>query len=73
MHLYPWKAFQLYHEGGKRNHGLKDLNMTNKTNELPSFIHKLHGQQTWVQKYPMLAPKEFTTYLKTRPQIWVKK
>lgn len=38
IHPYPSRASQQYQECGKRQHGLGDVNMTNKTNDLPSQI-----------------------------------
>jgi hypothetical protein len=37
IHPYSLRAFQWYQDHGKRCHGLGDLNVTNKTNKLPSF------------------------------------
>jgi len=46
MHSYSQRAFQWYQEHSKRycdfKEGLGDLNMTNKTNKLPSSIHTLY-------------------------------
>ncbi len=46
MHPYSWRAFQWYQEHSKRycdfKEGLGDLNMTNKTNKLPSPLDILY-------------------------------
>jgi len=39
----PTHIFQLYQEHSKRHHGLGDLNMTNETNKLASFMDRLHS------------------------------
>jgi hypothetical protein len=42
VHTLLMRAFQWYQEHGKRHYGLGNLNVTNKTNKLPSFIDRSH-------------------------------
>jgi hypothetical protein len=40
MHPYSSRGFQQYQGCGKRHHRLTYLNLTNKTNKIPSFIDR---------------------------------
>jgi hypothetical protein len=40
MHQGLIEGFSMIQEHSKRRHDLQDVNVTNKTNKLPSFLHR---------------------------------
>jgi hypothetical protein len=65
---YSLEAFQQHQERGKRCPGLGGLNLrqTNKTNNLPSFIDRLH-------KYVIWFDLKFQQQTDSAIQFWVRR
>jgi hypothetical protein len=51
MHPYSLRTFQQYQEHSGGQYGLRMLNVTNKTNKLPSLINRCYHQFFSFAKY----------------------